>query len=112
ALDAGAKAHAADGEGGAGSAALLGNHYAFKSLQALFFLFAFAFLQAHVHANGVAWAEFGEVVAQLRFMQFTDCRIHVRSSLQTHSGGASTSETNCNYRTKWALQSTANRRWL
>jgi len=48
-----------------------------KGLQAFLGLLAFAFLQAHVDAHGVARAELGEVFAQLRFMEFTNYRIHV-----------------------------------
>src|SRR5215831_11846106 len=49
-----AETDAADGEGGAGGAALLRNHDAFKGLDAFLDLFAFAFLEANVDANGVA----------------------------------------------------------
>jgi len=68
ALDAHAEAHAAHRKRRAGSPALLRNHHAFKRLQALFFLFAFALFQPHVHSHRVARPEFGEVFAQLRFM--------------------------------------------
>jgi hypothetical protein len=51
-----------------------------------------------MHLDGVARPEIGEVFAQLRFMQLTNNRIHFLYSLQTHSGGASTSETNTNYK--------------
>jgi hypothetical protein len=51
-----------------------------------------------MHLDGVAGAELRKIFAQLRFMQLLNDRIHFRYSLQTHSGGASTSETNINYR--------------
>ena len=97
ALDAGAEADAADGEGGAGGAALLGNHNAFERLNAFLDLFAFAFEEADIDADGIARTELGEVFAQLRVMKLTNYGVHVRYSLQTHSGGASSSQTNCNY---------------
>src|SRR6266852_5979204 len=68
ALNAHAKAHAPHRKGGAGGPAFLRNHYTFKSLQALFHLLAFAFLEPHVHAHGIARAKLGEAFAQLRFM--------------------------------------------
>ncbi len=91
ALHARAEADAAHGEAGAAGAALLGDHYAFEGLDAFLDLFALAFLQADVYLDGVASAELGKVFAQLRFMQLTYYRIHFLYSLQTHSGGASTS---------------------
>ncbi len=97
ALDAGAEADAADGERGAGGAALLGNHNAFERLNPFLDLFAFAFEEADIDADGVARTELGQVFTQLRFMKLTNYRMHVRYSLQTHSGGASSSKTNCNY---------------
>src|SRR5260221_6617783 len=97
ALHAGAEADPAHSEGRAGCAALLGNHHTFKSLNAFLDLFAFAFLQAHVHFDGVARTKFRQIFAQLRFMEFTDDQIHVRYSLQTHSDGASSSKTNHYY---------------
>jgi len=97
ALDAGAEADAADRERGAGGAAFLGNHNAFERLDAFLDLFAFAFKEADIDSDGVARAELGEIFAQLRFMKLTNYRMHVLCSLQTHSGGASSSETNCNY---------------
>src|SRR5437870_2199218 len=93
ALDTGAEADAADRESGAGGAALLGNHNAFERLNAFLDLFAFAFEEA----DGIARTELGEVFAQLRVMKLTNYGVHVRYSLQTHSGGASSSQTNCNY---------------
>src|SRR5213082_181529 len=80
ALNAYTKADAADGESGAGGPAFLRDHHAFKSLEAFLFLLTLAFLQADVHANSITRAELGKVFAQLRFMQFTDCRVHVRAS--------------------------------
>src|SRR5258708_30288564 len=68
ALDAHAKTHPAHGEGCSGGSAFLGDHHALKRLQALFFLLAVAFLQPHIDTDGVAWPEFGEIFAQLRFM--------------------------------------------
>src|SRR5439155_11357539 len=50
-LDTGAEADAAHGEGGAGSAALLGDHHAFKGLDAFLDLFALAFEEADIDAN-------------------------------------------------------------
>src|ERR1700760_1248416 len=76
ALDADAEVDATHRKGGAGSAAFFGNYYAFKSLEALFFLLAFAFFEANVHANAVAGAKLGQIFAQLRFMQFLNYRIH------------------------------------
>src|SRR6266478_3790758 len=61
ALDTYAKTYPAHGEGCSGRSALLGNHHAFERLQALLFLLAVAFLQAHIDTDGVAWPEFGEV---------------------------------------------------
>jgi hypothetical protein len=87
-LDAYAEADAADGEGGAGSAAFLGDNYTFKGLEAFFFLVAFTFFEADVHADGVAGAKVWKIGAQLRVVQFLDYRVHVLDSLQTHSGGA------------------------
>src|SRR6266481_1724607 len=98
AFDAYAETHATNSEARAAGAALLRNHHAFKGLDAFLDLFAFAFHQAHVHLDGVAGAELGEIFAQLRFMQLLNDRIHFRYSLQTHSGGASTSKPNINYR--------------
>src|SRR5207302_9244914 len=97
AFDAYAEADATHGESGAGSAALLRDDHTFKSLETFFFLLAFTFLEADVHADGVARAEFGEVFAQLRFMQFTNCRVHVRASFRPTGGGASFSKANQNY---------------
>ena len=57
----------------------------------------FAFQQAHVDPHRIPGTKFGEVFAQLRFMQLTNYRIHFLYSLQTHSGGASTSWTITNY---------------
>src|SRR6266849_7200242 len=68
ALNAHPKAHAPHRKGGAGGPALLRNHHALKGLQALFHLFAFAFLEPYVHAHRIARAKLGEVFAQLRFM--------------------------------------------
>src|SRR6266436_2732382 len=68
AFNANAETHAAHSERGTRSAALLGDHHPFESLQALFFLLALAFLQADVDADRVARAKFREVFAQLRFM--------------------------------------------
>ena len=68
ALNAGAEADAANGEGGAGGAALLGDHHAFKGLDAFLDLFAFAFKEADVDADGVARAELRQIFAQLRFV--------------------------------------------
>src|SRR5690349_14361225 len=87
ALDAYAKADAANRESGAGGAAFLRDHHTFKSLEAFLFLFALAFLEADVHANGIARAELGEVFAQLRFMQFANCRVHVRASFRPTQAG-------------------------
>src|ERR1700739_2475766 len=98
AFDANAKTHAADGKAGAAGAALLRNHHPFKRLDAFLDLFAFTFQKAHMHLDGVAGTELGKIFAQLRFMQLLNYRIHFRYSLQTHSGGASTSETTTNYR--------------
>src|SRR5882757_138073 len=98
ALDAHAETHTAHGEARAAGAALLRNHHAFKCLDAFLDLLAFAFHQAYVHLDGVAGAELGEIFAQLRFMQLLNDRIHFRCSLQTHSGGASTSKANIDYR--------------
>ncbi|HKM80574.1 MAG TPA: hypothetical protein VJY15_06385, partial [Candidatus Acidoferrum sp.] len=50
------------------------------------------------YPHGVAGAKLGEVFAQLRFVQLTNYRIHFLCSLQTHSGGASTSKANSNYK--------------
>src|SRR5258707_182910 len=86
-----------DGEGGAGGAALLGNHNAFERLNAFLDLFAFAFEEADIDADGVARTELGEVFAQLRVMKLTNYGMHVRYSLKTHSGGASSCKTNCKY---------------
>ena len=98
ALHAGAKAHAAHGKAGAAGPALLRNHHTFKCLDAFLDLFALAFEKADIHPYGVAGAKVGEVFAQLRFVQLTNYRIHFLYSLQTHSGGASTSKANYNYR--------------
>src|SRR2546430_16217696 len=98
ALDAGAEADPADGESGAGGAALLGNHNAFERLNAFLDLFAFAFEEADIDAGGIARTELGQVFAQLRFMKLANYGMHVRYSLQTHSGGASCCKANCNYR--------------
>src|SRR6266851_6922022 len=68
ALDADAKTDPAHGKGGAGGPALLGDHHTLERLEALLHLLAFAFLQADVDTHGVAWAELGEVFAQLRFV--------------------------------------------
>src|SRR6266849_3225271 len=68
ALNAHAKAHAPHRKGGAGGPALLRNHYTLKSLQALFHLLAFAFLEPYVNAHRIARAKFREVFTQLRFM--------------------------------------------
>ena len=97
ALDAGAEADAADRESGAGGAALLGNHNAFERLNAFLDLFAFPFEEADINADGVARTELGEVFAQLRVMKLTNYGVHVRYSLQTHSGGASCCKANRNY---------------
>src|SRR5580700_2742303 len=78
ALNADAETHASYGKRSTRSAALLRYHNPFERLQALLFLLAFPFLQANVDAHRVARAKFGEVFAQLRFMQFSDNRIHVR----------------------------------
>src|SRR5437899_10193300 len=59
AFDAYAEADATHGESGAGSAALLRDDHTFKSLQTFFFLLAFTFLEADVHADGVARAALG-----------------------------------------------------
>src|SRR5215467_8381528 len=87
ALDAYPKADATDSKRCAGGPALLRNHHTFKSLEAFFFLLAFPFLEADVHTNGVARAELREVLAQLRFMQFTNCRVHVRASFRPTQAG-------------------------
>src|ERR1700682_2874125 len=68
ALDTHPKTDAPHCKGGAGSPALLRNHYTFESLQALFHLLAFAFLQSYVYAHRIARAKLREVFAQLRFM--------------------------------------------
>src|SRR5215471_14652103 len=98
ALDAGAEAYAADSEGSARGATFLRDHHTFKGLDAFFDLFAFAFEEADIDADGIARAEVGQIFAQLHIMEFTNHRIHFRCSLQTHSGGASSSKTNHNYR--------------
>ncbi len=77
AFDANAKADPAHRKGGPRRPALLGDHHAFECLEALLHLLAFAFLQADVYAHGIARAKFGEVFAQLRFMQFLNYGIHV-----------------------------------
>src|SRR5207302_6659066 len=68
AFDAHAKTDPAHRKGGAGRPALLGDHHTLECLEALLHLLAFAFLQAHVDAYGIARAELGQVFAQLRFM--------------------------------------------
>ena len=78
ALNAGAKADAADREGGARSAAFLGNDHAFKGLDAFLDLFAFAFEEADVDADGVTRAKLRQIFAQLHFMKFANHRIHFR----------------------------------
>src|SRR5277367_3700146 len=98
ALDAHAEAYAADGESGAGRAALFGDDHAFEGLETLFFLLAFAFFEANVHANGVANAKVRKIGAQLRVVQFLNYRVHVLDSLQTHSGGACALWTITDYR--------------
>ena len=80
ALDADAKADAAHREGGAGGPALLGDHHAFECLKTFLNLFAFTFLQADIDADRVARTELRQVFAQLRFMELTNYRIHVRVS--------------------------------
>src|SRR5690348_4634591 len=87
ALDAYAKADAPNGESGAGGAAFLRDDHAFKSLEAFLFLLALAFLEADVYANRIARTELGEVFAQLRIMQFTNCRVHVRASFRPTQAG-------------------------
>src|ERR1700688_3383058 len=101
-LHSSAKAHPAHRKGRARRAALLRNHHAFKRLDAFLDLFAFAFLQAHIHLHRIARTKLRQIFAQLRFMQLTNYWIHVPYSLQTHSGGASSSSTIRNYTEKSA----------
>src|SRR6266700_17969 len=80
ALDAHTEAYSPDCKRCARGTPFLRDHHAFKGLEPLLFLLALAFLEADVHANGIARAKLGEVFAQLRVMQFTNCRVHVRAS--------------------------------
>src|SRR5208337_2489166 len=98
ALHSRAETHAAHGKRGTAGSSLLRDHHAFKRLDAFLDFLAFAFQQADVYPHGVAGAKLGEVFAQLRFVQLTNYRIHFLCSLQTHSGGASTSKANYYYR--------------
>ena len=68
ALDSSAKADPPDRESFALDARprFFGNHHAFKRLDAFLNLFAFAFLQAHIHFDGIAGAKFWQILAQLR----------------------------------------------
>src|SRR5208283_3099605 len=63
ALDAGAETYPAHGKRGAAGPALLGDHHAFKRLDAFLDLFTFAFQQADVYPYRVAGAKLGEVFA-------------------------------------------------
>lgn len=103
AFHAGAETDAPHREGRAAGTAFLRNHHSFKSLDAFLDLFPFALEKADIHAHGVAGTKFGEVFAQLRFVQLTNYRIHLLYSLETHSGGASTFKANTDYSQKIAF---------
>src|SRR6478672_4063322 len=69
ALDTDAEAHLADREGLADSAALDPDHHALEHLHA----FASALDDAHVHLEGVAGPEVGDVVAQVSAVDEIGC---------------------------------------
>src|ERR1700751_2450157 len=71
------------------------HHHALEWLDTLFI--AFAFFQADVDSNGIARAEFGEILAELRVLHTANYRFHFYLSVQTRSGGASLRRTICNF---------------
>jgi hypothetical protein len=99
AFDPDAETHAANGERCAGSLSAPADDHALKRLNA--FLIALAFLQAHVHPDGVPGAKFRDVLTQLRLSDLIQHDAHGNSSLgfvvQTRSGGAGDAGTIANY---------------
>src|ERR1700751_2977844 len=86
-LDANSEAYATHRERFAQHFASATHHHAFERLDALFI--ALAFFQPDVDANGIARAEFGEILAELRVLHTANYRFHFYLSVQTRSGGAS-----------------------
>src|SRR4029077_5774506 len=86
-LDADSEADSTHRERFAQHFAAAAHHHAFEGLDTLFI--AFAFFQADVDANGIARAEFGEILAELRVLHTANYRFHFYLSVQTRSGGAS-----------------------
>src|ERR1700751_3795829 len=77
------------------------HHHALEWLDTLFI--AFAFFQADVDSNGIARAEFGEILAELRVLHTANYRFHFYLSMQTRSGGASLRRTISNFTEIWGF---------
>src|ERR1700751_2308313 len=86
-LDANSEAHSTHRERLAQHFAAAAHHHSFEWLDTLFI--ALTFFQADVDANGIARAEFGEILAELRVLHTAKYRFHFYLSVQTRSGGAS-----------------------
>src|SRR4029077_8992236 len=73
-LDADSEADSTHRERFAQHFAAAAHHHALEWLDTLFI--AFAFFQADVDANGIARAEFGEILAELRVLHTANYRFH------------------------------------
>src|SRR6201985_928519 len=94
-LDANSEADSTHRERFAQHFAAATHHHAFEWLDALFI--ALTFFQADVDANGIARAEFGKILAELRVLHTANYRFHFYLSVQTRSGGASLRRTICDF---------------